>query len=128
MKEVRILSRIVRWRPGEGVTIETYLRRVGIAIVDAGTGNAKTLSFTGEKSEVKADLNDQDDSEGELLNPARASAYRSVVARMNYLNIDRSDIACAVKELARKMCKPNVDDEIRVSNLARYPKGRPRAV
>ena len=50
--------------------------------MDTGASNARALSSTGEKSEVKADLNDQDDSEGELLNPARASAYRSVAARI----------------------------------------------
>ena len=79
-KEVRILNRIVRWHPGEGVTIEADPRRVEIAIVDTGVSNAKTLSSTGEKSEVKIDVNDQDESEGELLGPARTSAYRSVVA------------------------------------------------
>ena len=99
-KEVTILNRIVRWHPGEGATIEADPRHVEIAIKDAGASGSKTLSSTGEKSESKIDVNDQDDSEGELLESARASAYTSVVARMNYLNIDRPHIAFAVKELA----------------------------
>ena len=46
-KSVRILNRIVRWHPGEGVIIEADPRHVEIAIVDAGAGSAKTLSPTG---------------------------------------------------------------------------------
>ena len=95
---------------------------------DTGTEEARPSSSTGAKSEANDNDEDIDESEGELLEPSRATAYRSNVARMNYLNIDRPDIAFAVKELARKMSKPSAEDEQRVKRLARYLKGNPRAV
>ena len=92
-KGVRILRRTVRWHPGDGVANEVDPRHVATAVKEAGASGAKTLSSRGEKSESKVDINNQDDSDGELLDSARASAYRSVAARMNYLNVDRPDIA-----------------------------------
>ena len=54
-------------------------------------------------------------SSGAFASAARVSR---ATKRMNYLNTDRPDIAFAVKELARKICKPNAEDEQRVKRLA----------
>ena len=96
---------------------------VEMLIKDTGTEEARTLSSTGAKSEANDNDEDIDESEGEVLGRSRATAYRSNVARMNYLNTDRPDIAFADKELARKMNKPSAEDEQRVKRLARYLKG-----
>ena len=74
--EVRILNRIVRWHPGKGVTIEADPRHVEMIMKDAGTGDSRTLSSTGARSEVN-DNDEEDESEGELLEPSRSTAYRS---------------------------------------------------
>jgi hypothetical protein len=63
---------------------------------------------------------------GELLDPSRTTGYRANVARVNYLAADRPDIAYSVKELARKMVKPDEKDEEKVRRLARYLRGKPR--
>ena len=54
MKEMRVLNRIVRWHPGDGVAIEADPRHVEIAVIGARTLNAKKLSPTGEKSEIQS--------------------------------------------------------------------------
>ena len=51
-----------------------------------------------------------------------------MVARGIYLSQDRSDIQYAVKELSRKMSKPNRADVEKLKHLARYLIGRQRAV
>ena len=55
-----------------------------------------------------------------------ATQYRAIVARCNYLAPDRPDIAFAVKELARKMAKPNQGDWTRLKRSGRYLQGKPR--
>ena len=50
-----------------------------------------------ERRHAEDDKDERDESEGELLDSNRASAYRSNVARMSYLDIDRPDIACDVR-------------------------------
>ena len=57
-----------------------------------------------------------------------ATLYRALVARGIYLSQDRSDIQYAVKELSRKMSKPNRADVEKLKHLARYLIGRERAV
>ena len=42
----------------------------------------------------------------------RATEYKAIVARMNYLAADRPDIAFAVKEAAREMSNPHLQDGI----------------
>ena len=54
--------------------------------------------------------------------------YRALVARANYLAVDRGDIAFCVKELARRMSSPSRQDWERLQRLARYLRHRPRCV
>ena len=66
----------------------------------------KTGQDTGS---IKA--NGQDElREGELeqhpLDPSTTSKYRGMVARVNYLGQNRSDIANTVKELSKDICNP----------------------
>ena len=121
-KQVRVLNRLVRWWPGEGVTIEADPRHVEILIESVEVQNEKTLKITGEK-----DAGNVEDS-GEGLEASKASKFRSDVARLNYLAADRPDVMFAVKELARRMACPAVNDAERVRRLVRYLKGKPRAV
>ena len=62
------------------------------------------------------------------LEPSSASRYRGMVARVNYLAQDRSDIANTVKDLSKDMCNPTEMSMIRVKRLGRYLKNQPRFV
>ena len=52
--------------------------------------------------------------------------YRSVVATVNFITQDRSDVRVAVKELCREMARPTCASWRKL--LARYLKGQPRVV
>jgi hypothetical protein len=52
--------------------------------------------------------------------------YQSLSARLNYLALDRADIQYSVKELMRKMSKPNIEDVKSLKRVARYLLGAPR--
>ena len=46
----------------------------------------------------------------DVMTPARATEYRSVTARANFLAADRGDIIYTVKECARCMSEPTEQD------------------
>ena len=121
-KQATVLNRLVRWQPGEGVTIEADPRHVEILIDSTEVQNERTLTVTGERDAG----NTRDNAEN--LTAPLVSKYRADIARLNYLATDRPDLMYAVKELARKMATPSVIDAERVRRLVRYLKGRPRAV
>ncbi len=52
--------------------------------------------------------------------------YRSICARVNYLAMDRFDIAYSAKELCRGMQKPDEGDWRALKRMERYLRGRPR--
>ena len=62
------------------------------------------------------------------LEPREASLYRAIVARINFLASDRSDVQFASKECSRRMSNPREMDWSVVKRIGRYLAGRPRAV
>ena len=58
-----------------------------------------TIGTPGIKVKVDVDTD-------KLLTDGRESKYRRLMARVNYMVIDRQDIQFAVKELARDMANP----------------------
>ena len=62
------------------------------------------------------------------LDDDQVTRYRALVARANYLAVDRGDIAFCVKELARCMSSPSRQDWEKLRRLARYLRYRPRCV
>ena len=72
-------------------------------------------------------LDRDDDTSPEML-PKDASLFRAVVARINFLAQDRSDLQYASKECSRRMSSPRVEDWALVKRIGRYLKGRPRAI
>ena len=57
--------------------------------------------------------------------PDRATAYRRAVARLNYLGLDRPDVALAANRLSRCMAAPREGDEKPLKRILRYLRGRP---
>ena len=62
------------------------------------------------------------------LDAEEARKFRGVVARLNYLAVDRIDMQYAVKEAARRMSKPMATDWKSVVKIGRYLAGKPRLV
>ena len=63
------------------------------------------------------------------LNAEYSTQYKSIVARANYLSIDRPDIQFAVKKLATAMSSPTNRNWQELKRLGRYLlKGKPRLV
>ena len=56
-----------------------------------------------------------------------STRYRGIIARMNHLGQDRSDIQFAVKDLGKEMSSPTDTSWLKLKRLVRYLKGAPRA-
>ena len=89
---------------------------------ELGLEHSKEVKTPGVKESRK------DSAEEHELSKDQASMYRRLVARLNYLAQDRSDIGYATKELCRKMSKPTEKDWIALKRIGRYLKGRTRVV
>ena len=62
----------------------------------------------------------------ELLDAVGVKTCKSIIARANYLCPERPDVCYIVKELARRMSSPDVEDWKHLCHFARYLAGRPR--
>ena len=78
--------------------------------------------------EINAIANDDEEIEPELMEGKDASLFRAVVARINFLAQDRSDLQFASKECSRRMAVPRVQDWELVKRVGRYIAGRPRVI
>ena len=121
-QEVRVLNRIISWKDN-GIHYEADPRHVEIVLKELGLENSKEVCSPGTKEEGKTK-----EEHKEALDATRASAYRGIVARLNYLSADRADISFAVKEVARSMSAPTKGSWEQLKRLGRYLVGRPRAV
>lgn len=69
-----------------------------------------------------------EESEGKELSGERTTLYRALAATLNYLALDRADLAYAAKEASRKMSRPAEEDFAMIKRATRYLKTKPRAV
>ena len=69
-----------------------------------------------------------DNSVGSSLTDQEKSKFRGVAARINYLAQDRADLQFAAKDRCRHMASPEVHDWEKATRIARYLKGKPRAI
>ena len=117
---MRIINRIVEWTDS-GITYEGDQRHVEICMKDLGVDrNSKAVATPIDKTEKL------EKEEIQTLDLSTSTRYRGMVARMNFLAQDRSDIQQAVKDLSKEMSKPNQASWIRLKRLVRYLKGAPR--
>ena len=105
-KEADILNRKVYWTES-GIEFEADASHVGKMLEEMGMQDCNTGNVPGTMRE-------------------EVWRYRCVVARANNLAQDRPDIRFTVKELCRKMSKPNLNDWRALKKLCRYLRGRPR--
>ena len=54
------------------------------------------------------------------LDPARASSYRALTARANYIAVDRADAQCAIEGLCRETSAPTEESWVKLKRVAWY--------
>ena len=125
--EVSMLGRILEWHR-DGVTYEADPRHAEKIVRELGLEHAKGLSTPGVKPEKNNNLEREIADTGVELTGAKTTQYRAVAARLNYLALDRPDLAYAAKEASRRMSKPVEQDFALLKHAARYLRTKPRAV
>ncbi|MDA8582757.1 reverse transcriptase domain-containing protein [bacterium] len=120
--ETRILNRVVRMT-SSGWEYEPDQRHVDLIVQALGLEKAKGCVSPGE--ELRPWEKEEDE---EILDAFRQREYRSIVARANYLAVDRADIQYSVKELCRSMSAPRVGDWKKLKRLGRYLVNEPRVI
>ena len=80
---------------------------------------AKEVSTPSDRSATDP-KNSNNLQEPKILGVGEAKRYRGVVARLNYLGQDRTEIQYAVKELSKEMVVPTEESMIKAKRLIRY--------
>ena len=115
------MNRIITWT-ANGIEYEGDQRHVEIAqksiqLPDKGKG----VVTPADKSQLKGDVS-------QPLTRRGKRQFRGLVARMDYLGQDRSDIQFALKECSTAMSNPGTIDMAKMKRLARYLLRVPRCV
>ena len=119
-KELKMLNRSFRWSK-QGIWIEADPRHVKEILKALELENCQSVSTPGSDSDKN--VKEQE----ELLEPSRATAFRAVAARLNYLCQDRPDIRFATMHACRAMASPKKSDLACLKRIGRFLKHRPRA-
>ena len=113
VRELRVLGRRIRWTT-EGVVYEHDERHVQRILEQLELGQATPVRTPAVKQEQ---VHPEEDTP---LRPGDATAYRALAARMNYLAVDRPDVAFATKEICKCMSNPMQRDWEKIKRVARY--------
>ena len=116
-----ILNRCVEWK-AEVIHYEADPRHAEILIRDLKLTAAKAMATPGIKLPV---ISDEDNR---CFPPDEATRFRQLIARSNFISQDRPDVQYAVKEIARGMANPRMQDWERLLRLGKYLAGKPRYV
>ena len=82
------MNRIIRWTP-QGYEFEGDPRQAELVVEQLGVQDLPSLSSPGVDC-VEAEAGEEDDIE---LDAVKAKLYRGIVARGNYLAVDRPEFA-----------------------------------
>ena len=105
------------------------IQKVTSATLSSSCADMKKAKFVTTLGEDAKEEKEKEKEEQEALpDSARAHLYGHLAARANYMTLDRSDRQFAVKEMCRGMAKPTLRHWLQMKRLARYLKGRRRAV
>ena len=89
-------------------------------------GLEKTKTATTPGVPGSRELRDESDA-NPLLEGTEASLYRGIVARLNFMSLDRPDLLYASKEASRYMANPRKRDWEPIRRICQYLKYQPRA-
>ena len=126
-REVKVLNR-VRRATKDGYEYECDQRHVEIILEQLELTQAKSLGTPGVDETTESAKSGLEESKSPPLAPEKASLYRAITARANYIAQDRPDVQYAVKELCRRMSDPDEDYWKRLMRLGNFLRGKPRAV
>ena len=118
--EVQILNRTLRWTK-EGITYEADQRHAEIVIKEMNMKKANAVS-TPSVPEPSEEANSR------LSSPDITKDEGGLVARVNYLSLDRPDLQFAAKTASQHMAQPKVCDWAKIKRIARYLVKASRAV
>ena len=76
----------------------------------------------------RSEATNSNDHEDEKLDPEAKATYQSVVAKLNYYALDRTDLQFPVKEVMRYMSAPSVQDLTRLKRVLGHVQGRRRGI
>ena len=114
-------------RKEEGIVYEADQRHAAICLKEMGLDeSSREVSTPCDKSldDVKnSNALKASEEEDEKLEPSRATQYRAMTARMNYLGQDRSEIQFAIKELSKEMSCPSKNSWSRLNKTAEVSEG-----
>ena len=119
-KQGKVLNRIISVSEA-GWTYEADQRHGELIVSMLDLGNANPVNSPGE--DEKETQEDDPEIEG-----SKATRFRAIAARCNYLAMDRMDIQYATKEVCRGMAKPRDSHWRKLKRLGRYLLGCPRMV
>ena len=98
--EGKVLNRIVR-STAAGWEVEADPRHAELVVEQLGLEGEQGVSTPGLSGNEEEDTEDDVDLEGDDV-----TRFRGVIARCNYLAVDRPDCVFAIKEGCREMSKP----------------------
>ena len=120
-KAARVLNRVVRWTES-GLEYEADPRQAEQLCRDLGLIGAKPLGTPGAKVNSEQLMGDKP------LAAEKATPFRAVAARANYLAADRPECQFAAKEICRWMAAPTDCSLGALKRLGRYIEGKRRLV
>lgn len=120
--QVKFLGRTIRRTP-TGFTWEADCKHAKILLEENGLETCKPLGLPMGRDESESTPTDR--TEKPPMESKEATLFRRSAARLNYLSLDRPDIAVAVNRLARCMANPKVGDEVALKRVLRYLHGQP---
>ena len=125
IQEITILNRRLIWKEGS-MTYEADTKHAELICEGVGLGsNSNGL----ERPCVRATVEEFESEEMNWpLSPSEATEFRALVARANFLSLDRPDVQFAVKEACRDMSAPSNSSWLKLKRIARFLLEFPRLV
>ena len=120
-KEIKILNRVIRYTEN-ALEYEAVPRHHEIIIDELHLRGAKGVTSPGIKELP------EEEGDNQPLRQQQTTKYRAIVARCNFLALDRGDIMFAAKECSRTMSAPCQKDWRRLKRIGRYLIHKPRVV
>ena len=119
---MKFLNRTIHWGVDNVISYEHDPRHIEILLKEWGMAQCWGSSTVMSK-DVLEKL-----GEGEKLNDVQGRRARRAIARINYLTLDRPDLAAASRLLSKNMSSPTTGTVRGVESVLRYLKTNPRCV
>ena len=113
-KEVVILGRKVRWKPG-GIRFEADPKHRKMLMEAFGLNEGSSGGACNGGREVNEEVGDDEE-----MSSAEATEFRGLVARLNFLAQDSPDLQYPAKEVSKDMAKPMWGSWKKLKKVVRY--------